>query len=181
MLTFLIPMLVMLAFWIFTLYFASQSIINTTLSIIRKDVESKIAAHCQDQPAPTLASAQPLIDDLSTYLRKFADDKKNRGEVLASLLWIFGIGIFLVIVQIVLLTIFFSHKVAGPIYRFEKACHGVIEGNYTDSIRLRKGDEMQNLALLLNEAVSTTRDRLTQLRDASNDDERKKITGSLRL
>ena len=51
----------------------------------------------------------------------------------------------LVMVQIVLLTVFFSHKVAGPVYRFEKVCHNMIAGDYTDQIHLRKGDEMQNL------------------------------------
>jgi len=181
MLTFLIPMLVMLAFWLFTLYFATQSIMDTTLSIIRKDVDSKIAAQFQDQIQPTIETARALVDDVTKYLRKFSKDKKNRDEVLSSLLWIFGAGIFLVIIQIVLLTIFFSHKVAGPIYRFEKACHSMIEGNYTESIRLRKGDEMQNLATLLNEVMVLTRDRLAALRSATTEEERKKAASSLIL
>ena len=80
--------------------------------------------------------------------------------MMISLLWVFGIGVFLVVIQIVLLTIFFSHKVAGPVYRFEKVCNNIINGIYTDEIRLRHGDEMQNLARLFNEALKCTRERL---------------------
>jgi hypothetical protein len=62
-----------------------------------------------------------------------------------------------------MMTVFFSHKLAGPVYRFEKACRHMINGNYKDVIVLRKGDQMQGLALLLNEAMKVTAQRMIEL------------------
>ena len=93
----------------------------------------------------------------------------------------FGIGIFLIIVQIALLTIFFSHKLAGPLYRFEKVCHSLIEGNYTEGVYLRKGDEMQNLAVLFNDMLKLTRERLRALRDAPDQKKKDEIVSALKL
>lgn len=49
MLTLLIPMIILLVFMLLTLYFASQSIIGTTVRIIKQDIESKIVLELQDQ------------------------------------------------------------------------------------------------------------------------------------
>jgi hypothetical protein len=160
MVTFLVPMLVLLIFMIFTLYFSSQAIINTTVRIIKFDLESKISVQLQDQQQPSVESYEVLLKNIQNYLRTFAGNKEFRQNLMGSLLWVFGVGVFLVVIQMVLLTIFFSHKVAGPVYRFEKVCNNMIRGIYTDEIRLRQGDEMQNLARLLNEAVKCTRERL---------------------
>jgi nitrate/nitrite-specific signal transduction histidine kinase len=170
MLTFLIPMLVMLFFMIFTLYFASRTIINTTTRILMYDIESRISSELQDQPSPTVEKYQDVLGGIEDYLKKFSTNKDVKKNLMSSLLWVFGAGIFLVMVQIVLLTIFFSHKVAGPVYRFEKICHNIIEGKYTDEVRLRQGDEMQNLARLFNEALRLTRLRMVELQSSSNQD-----------
>ena len=96
-------------------------------------------------------------------------------------MWVFGIGIFLIIVQIALLTIFFSHKLACPLYRFEKVCHGLIDGNYSEGVYLRKGDEMQNLARLFNEMIKLTGDRIKALRDAPDQTKKEEILSNLKL
>jgi len=153
-------MLVLLVFMLFTLYLSSQAIINTTVRIIKYDVESKISLELQDQQQPSIERYESLLDSIQKYLRTFSNDRDLRKNMMISLLWVFGIGVFLVVIQIVLLTIFFSHKVAGPVYRFEKVCNNIINGIYTDEIRLRHGDEMQNLARLFNEALKCTRERL---------------------
>lgn len=160
MVTFLIPMLILLVFMIFTLYLSSQAIINTTVRIIKYDVESKISLQLQDQQQPSIERYESLLDSIQKYLRTFSNNRDFRKNLMNSLLWVFGVGVFLVVIQIVLLTIFFSHKVAGPVYRFEKVCNNIIKGIYTDEIRLRQGDEMQNLARLFNEALKCTRERL---------------------
>jgi len=181
MLTLLIPMLILLVFMLLTLYFASQSIISTTVRIIKQDIESKIVLELQDQVEPSAERYGVLVNGIKDYIRSFSSNKEFRSSLLNSLMWVFGVGMLLVIVQIVLLTIFFSHKVAGPVYRFEKVCHNMIEGNYTDSIRLRKGDEMQNLAKLLNEVVRINRERLLSLKSSKDDQEREKLTSTLQL
>ncbi len=172
MVTFLIPMLVLLVFMIFTLYLSSQAIINNTVRIIKYDVESKISLQLQDQQQPTIESYEALLDSIQKYLRTFSSNPDFRKNLMSSLLWVFGIGVFLVVIQIVLLTIFFSHKVAGPVYRFEKVCNNIIKGIYTDEIRLRQGDEMQNLAKLFNEALRCTRERL-QIKESDTQQQNK--------
>jgi nitrate/nitrite-specific signal transduction histidine kinase len=181
MLTLLVPMLILLVFFLITLYYASQSIVNTTTRIIKEEVENRTATQFQDNPNPPVEAYHALLLDIKKYVREFSSDVKYRKAVLSSLLVIFGIGILLIAAQIALLTVFFSHKLAGPIYRLEKACQSVIDGNYSEKIFLRKGDEMQNLAHLLNEAVRVSNERLCGLRDAKTEEEKEKIVSTLKI
>lgn len=181
MLTLFIPMMILLVFFLITLYFASQSIVATTTRIIKEEVENRIATQFQDQPNPSVESYKVLMVAINKYIRNFSSDVKYRTAVLSSLLWIFGIGIFIIVLQIAYLTISFSHKLAGPVYRFEKVCHGLIEGNYAEKISLRKGDEMQNLAALFNDVILLTHERLCALRDAQTGEERAKVVSSIKI
>ena len=181
MLTFILPMFIMLAFFLVTLYFGSQSITATTTRIIKEEIDNKIAVQLQDQGQPSPEAYASLVKSIKSYVRDFSTNQKYRKALLSSLLWIFGVGIFLIIIQIALLTVFFSHKLAGPLYRFEKACHSVIQGNYTERVTLRKGDEMQNLAGLFNELVSVTGDRMRALREAQNEPKKDEIISSIKL
>jgi nitrogen fixation/metabolism regulation signal transduction histidine kinase len=178
MLSLLVPMIILLLFFLVTLYYASQSIVSTTTKIIKEDVESKTELTFQDQANPAV---EAYLTNVKNYLRDFSSDAKYRHAVLQRLLLIFGIGILLIVVQIALLTIFFSHKLAGPVFRFEKTCQGMIDGNYTEKVFLRKGDEMQNLARLLNEVIRLSDERLAALRDATSDEEKAKIISKLKI
>lgn len=175
MMTFFVPMLILLLFMLFTLYFASVTIIDTTTRIIKRDIENKISLQLQDQTEPSIDQYKSTLNGITEYIRVFSSNKEFKQTILNSLMWVFGIGMTLVIVQIVLLTVFFSHRVAGPVYRFEKVCHNMIAGDYTDEIHLRKGDEMQNLSLLFNEVLHKTRERLSVQNNSQNDVEKKEI------
>ena len=181
MVSFLVPTLVLLLFMIFTLYFASVTIVDTTTQIIRKDIESKVSLILQDQTDPTIVQYKSALSGVNEYIRTFSSNKEFKQTVLTSLLWVFGVGMILVIVQVLLLTVFFSHKVAGPVYRFEKVCHNMLSGNYTDQIHLRKGDEMQNLAVLINEVLNKTRERFSLLKNAKTDEEKEKICENIQI
>lgn len=181
MLTFLIPMVIMLLFMLFTLYVAAQSLTSTTTRIIRESVDNRIATRLQDRPDPPASLYEDLLEDIEDYLRTFSTEPRYRRALLNSLLWVFGAGLFILIVQIVLLTVFVSHKLAGPIYRFEKVCHSLIDGDYTVQVKLRKGDEMQNLAHLLENTVQLTRHRLQVLRDEKDGEKRDEVAGELQL
>jgi signal transduction histidine kinase len=52
-------------------------------------------------------------------------------------------------------SIVFSHRIAGPIYRFEQTLDKLIKGEDTEYIQLRKGDELKGLAVRLNELIGT--------------------------
>lgn len=54
-----------------------------------------------------------------------------------------------------LASIFVSHKIAGPVYRFEQSVKSITEGDLTLRIKLRKGDEMTELADMFNHMTAT--------------------------
>jgi len=163
MITFLIPMLIMLAFMLLTLYIASQTIISTSSKIMKREVENIVATETQDQPEPTAAQYAKIVEQIRAKLRDFGGISDIKKEFAGTLLWVFGAGILLVVLQIAMMTVFFSHKLAGPVYRFEKACRSVINGNYKDVITLRKGDQMLGLSELLNEAFKVSGQRIADL------------------
>jgi len=74
---------------------------------------------------------------------------------------VFGVMYILVIT---LFSFFISHKIAGPLYRFEKDIKGLAkDGDLTRIFKLRKRDEMQELAEALNILVSGFRGKLINL------------------
>ena len=49
-----------------------------------------------------------------------------------------------------ILGLLFSHKIAGPVYRIEKTLGEIMKGNLGLRIRLREGDELVDLADMIN-------------------------------
>ena len=75
-------------------------------------------------------------------------------EPLKSLqLWMLASGLIFIIV-IPVLSIFISHKIAGPLFRFEKTLREALESKGpVPPIHLRRGDELQSLADLINQLL----------------------------
>ena len=67
-------------------------------------------------------------------------------------------AVLFVLVGVFLYTLIFSHRIAGPIYRINKAIEMMLLGEYPKSITLRKGDHFQETAELL-ERLSRRLDR----------------------
>jgi methyl-accepting chemotaxis protein len=51
---------------------------------------------------------------------------------------------------VVIVTLFLTHRIAGPFFRFEKALDGMIEGDISNKIILRRKDEGKELAQKIN-------------------------------
>lgn len=64
-------------------------------------------------------------------------------------------ALFFLIPAAACFSIYITHRLAGPLYRIEHSVRELRNGNLALRIRLRKGDELQELADLLNEAVAT--------------------------
>jgi len=54
-----------------------------------------------------------------------------------------------------------SHKLAGPVYRIEKAIYDISKGNLSSKIKLRKGDELWDLAEVVNTMVENLNNNVT--------------------
>ncbi|MBN1353106.1 MAG: hypothetical protein JW994_00355 [Candidatus Omnitrophica bacterium] len=61
-----------------------------------------------------------------------------------------AVNLFFVLMLCTGIGILTSHKIAGPIYRMIKFLDGMVAGDYSQRIHLRKGDELQDVADAIN-------------------------------
>ncbi len=71
--------------------------------------------------------------------------------------------------SVVILSMFLTHRFAGPIYRFEKSVEEMIKGNFNFEIRIRKKDEGKELAYLMNQLLNNVSSKIKELRIVSAD------------
>lgn len=67
-----------------------------------------------------------------------------------------------------LVFILFSHRIAGPAFHLHKALHEIIRGNFTYQIRLRKKDELGDLAQAVNLASHSLDQKIGQIKREIN-------------
>jgi methyl-accepting chemotaxis protein len=79
--------------------------------------------------------------------------------------WIFIVTAGL---SVVIISIFLTHRFAGPMYRFEKSVEEMLRGNFNFEIRLRKKDEGKELAAMMNQLISTISSNLREMRDLTD-------------
>lgn len=70
---------------------------------------------------------QPLLDEMS------------------SMVPLFGLKIVMYMVMVLIVSAVISHRMAGPIFKFEKSCSTVAEGDLTHRVYLRQGDQLTDL------------------------------------
>lgn len=63
--------------------------------------------------------------------------------------------------------VFLSHKIAGPIYRFEKSVETIGTGDLTLNVKLRSKDEFQELAEYLNKMTLSLKERISRVKEVS--------------
>jgi methyl-accepting chemotaxis protein len=76
-------------------------------------------------------------------------------------------------ILVVIAAVFLTHRVAGPIYKFERTIDGMALGNLDFHIKLRKHDEGNDLAEAINRLKNTLAsniDSMSELADAINND-----------
>lgn len=66
-------------------------------------------------------------------------------EELSAMMPVFGIKMLLYMGIVLLVSAVISHQMAGPIFKFEKSCATVAEGDLTHRVYLRKGDQLTEL------------------------------------
>jgi len=86
--------------------------------------------------------------------------------ILPALLLSSLISVVLVGIATIVVTLFTSHKIFGPLYRLEKDVSKVAEGNLKVRFGLRQKDEMKDLAASLNEMTQALRNKVSEVKDA---------------
>lgn len=62
-----------------------------------------------------------------------------------------------------------SHRISGPVYRFERTAEAVARGDFPGSVRLREKDELKGVAREFDGAVSAMRDRISRVEKTARD------------
>jgi len=65
-------------------------------------------------------------------------------------------------------TLFVSHKIAGPLFRFKQTFKGLSGGNFTNQVCLRKGDQLLEVAGDFNQMIVVIRTRLSEAKAVLN-------------
>jgi signal transduction histidine kinase len=82
-----------------------------------------------------------------------------------SLIIFFVFGI-LITGGIAVLSLFYSHKVAGPLYRVKRTTRDIANGRLDITVKFRKGDSIHPLSDSLNNLTNNYRERLSRLESA---------------
>ncbi|MGA1868816.1 MAG: hypothetical protein ACMUJM_09725 [bacterium] len=94
---------------------------------------------------------------------------KKTGEVIQpNLVVSFGVGIILVALATIMLTVLVSHKVAGPLYRFENSAREISKGNLSINTRIRDSDQTQELSDAFTAMTEQLREKIGDIKGRSN-------------
>ena len=92
--------------------------------------------------------------------------------------------IIIMVIIIFIGGIFVSHRIAGPMYRFEKSAQAISKGDLSVNFYVRKSDEMKHTAVTLEEMVESLRadiEKMKRLADERNVEEIKKILSKYKI
>lgn len=110
-----------------------------------------------------------MLISQDTLTSSFADSKlmiqKTSLAIMPSVVFTALITTFLVSIVAVLVTLFVSHKIAGPIYRFEMDIERIASGDLSSRIRLRKGDQFTEIVTTLNNMIDCLNKNLSALKN----------------
>lgn len=57
-------------------------------------------------------------------------------------------------------TLIISHKIAGPLYRFKQTFKELSQGNFSSQVRLRKDDQLHEVATEFNQMINAVRNQI---------------------
>ena len=80
----------------------------------------------------------------------------------------YGVYILVLGVVVSIVSLFLSHRIAGPLFRFERSVEEITRGNLTLHITLRKKDEGKELAGLMNTMVTTLSGHIRDVRQQAD-------------
>ncbi len=114
-----------------------------------------------------ICSAAVLYPFLSSEISsEFSTGHRNIGDIKRHLALAIIIGNVLAVIVAALATtvviLYISHKIAGPLYRFEKVCNEIARGSLDASAVLREHDQLEGLSAAFG-------NMLTQLRNSRNE------------
>lgn len=80
----------------------------------------------------------------------------------SSLVITFCLQLFLIFLLTIGLTLFVSHKIAGPVFRYEDSLTKILEGDLRTNVRTRDGDQLKSLVESMNQWQDALREIYAQ-------------------
>ena len=84
--------------------------------------------------------------------------------IMPHLIWTNVVTLILITLATIVVVLFISHKIAGPLFRFEKELKIIAEGDLTQKIRLRKKDQITAMAEGLNRMTASLHNKVLEIR-----------------
>lgn len=75
--------------------------------------------------------------------------------ILPAVIYTNMITILIISLSLMVVTLFVSHKIAGPLFRLEQDINVIAKGDLTFTVRLRKGDQLRELSADINEMTAS--------------------------
>jgi len=113
----------------------------------------------------SLLSANTLTVVYEDYTLRIGQTPLILLKEILSADWIFIVTAGL---SVVIVSMFLTHRFAGPMYRFEKSVEEMLRGNFDFQIRLRKKDEGKELAAMMNQLISTISSNFREMRQLTD-------------
>jgi methyl-accepting chemotaxis protein len=86
--------------------------------------------------------------------------QKTSFAIMPAVLWTNAITLVLITLATIAVVLFISHRIAGPLFRFEKELKEIAGGDLTKTIRLRRKDQVTDMARELNNMTGGLRDKV---------------------
>ena len=83
--------------------------------------------------------------------------------------WIVSILEVVAVVVIYRLSLVASHRIAGPVFVFERALKRLADGDLVQEVRLRQKDNFHETAEIFNQTLAALRGRLLRLQELANE------------
>lgn len=133
---------------------------------IKKDFQTKfILKFCLLLLAGVIVSTGLLfVFSRDTLTSSFQDSKlvieNTAMAILPNVVYTGLITLALLAIATIIVTLFISHRIAGPMFRFEKELKEIGEGDLTKKVSLRKKDQTQELADCINDMTASLRGKV---------------------
>lgn len=111
-----------------------------------------------------LLAGKPLGDSYSKAFHLLQDIDET---LLTTVLSITAYILILIIPLIFFASVLMSHRVSGPVFRFERSAESLANGDLTVRVCLRDKDEMKEAAAFLDGTIDKFRTRITGLKEKS--------------
>jgi len=98
----------------------------------------------------------------SNYFDALATLSTVEAALTSSLVITFCLQLFLIFILTIGLTLFVSHKIAGPVFRYEDSLGKILDGDLRTDVRTRDGDQLKSMINSMNHWQNSLRQIYTQ-------------------